>query len=77
MSKKYNDDPRFAAALANGTTVNEEDDSDSESSSSDESNDSSATSSSDVLEKMIKEFDILNKKAKESGDDEGCMMCGS
>jgi ribonucleoside-diphosphate reductase alpha chain len=77
MAQKFTVDPRFAAALANGTTVNEEDDSDSESSSSDESNDSSATSSSDVLEKMIKEFDILNKKAKESGDDEGCMMCGS
>jgi ribonucleoside-diphosphate reductase alpha chain len=77
MAQKFTVDPRF---VANGTNQNIDDDSDSVS--SEESNDSSATNSTeqereDSLQQLIRDFEVANKKAKETGEDEGCVMCGS
>jgi ribonucleoside-diphosphate reductase alpha chain len=75
MAQKFTVDPRF---VANGTNQNVDDDNDSVS--SDESNDSSATSSTDhdsSLQQLIRDFENATKKAKEDGEDSGCLMCGS
>jgi ribonucleoside-diphosphate reductase alpha chain len=71
MAQKFTVDPRFGK-----TNVVEDDN---ESVLSDDSNDSSATSSTDrtSLEQMIRDFEAVTKKAKEDGEDAGCLMCGS
>ncbi len=79
MAQKFTIDPRVAAALQGQQSNVVDDDDDS---SSVTSNDSSATSSTDhardeSLEQLIRDFEMANKKAKENGDDQGCLMCGS
>lgn len=90
MAQKFTVDPRLLSTVkeADRKSVDSHDSSESDSDESDESDDSDSSSNEETdelrlrersaaLERMKEQFAKATAEAKASGEDEGCLMCGS